>query len=106
MFRLRSDVEDKLNRMPLRYVDGQPRGDMLSRVTNDIDNLAQSLQQTLSQLLTSMLTIVGVAIMMLTISPLLALVALVTIPVSILMIKSITNAPRRGSSTSGATPDR
>ena len=53
MFHLRSDVEDKLNRMPLRYVDRQPRGDMLSRVTNDIDNLAQSLQQTLSQLLTS-----------------------------------------------------
>ncbi|MGZ8735118.1 MAG: ABC transporter transmembrane domain-containing protein, partial [Acidimicrobiia bacterium] len=63
MFRLRSDVEDKLNRMPLRYVDRQPRGDMLSRVTNDIDNLAQSLQQTLSQLLTSSLTIIGVTIM-------------------------------------------
>ena len=71
MFRLRSDVEDKLNRMPLRYVDRQPRGDMLSRVTNDIDNLAQSLQQTLSQLLTSTLTLVGVLIMMITISPLL-----------------------------------
>ena len=61
MFRLRSDVEDKLNRLPLRYVDRQPRGDLLSRVTNDIDNLAQSLQQTLSQLLTSTLTLVGVA---------------------------------------------
>ena len=71
MYRLRSDVEDKLNRMPLRYVDRQPRGDMLSRVTNDIDNLAQSLQQTLSQLLTSTLTLVGVLIMMITISPLL-----------------------------------
>src|SRR4029450_1865577 len=70
MFRLRSDVEDKLNRMPLRYVDRQPRGDMLSRVTNDIDNVAQSLQQTLSQLLTSTLTLVGVLIMTLTISPL------------------------------------
>ena len=53
MFRLRADVEDKLNRLPLRYVDRQPRGDLLSRVTNDIDNVAQSLQQTLSQLLTS-----------------------------------------------------
>ena len=60
MFRLRADVEDKLNRLPLGYVDRQPRGDLLSRVTNDIDNVAQSLQQTLSQLLTSMLTIVGV----------------------------------------------
>ena len=73
MFRLRSDVEDKLNRLPLRYVDRQPRGDMLSRVTNDIDNLPQSLQQTMSQLLTSTLTIVGVLIMMFTISPPLAL---------------------------------
>ena len=75
MFRLRADVEDKLHRLPLSYVDRQPRGDLLSRVTNDIDNVAQSLQQTLSQLLTSMLTIVGVLIMMFTISPLLALVA-------------------------------
>ncbi|HEY3722216.1 MAG TPA: ABC transporter ATP-binding protein [Acidimicrobiia bacterium] len=90
MFRLRSDVEDKLNRMPLRYVDRQPRGDMLSRVTNDIDNLAQSLQQTLSQLLTSTLTLVGVLIMMITISPILALVALITIPLSVFTMKSIT----------------
>ncbi|MGH9057948.1 MAG: ABC transporter transmembrane domain-containing protein, partial [Acidimicrobiales bacterium] len=59
MYRLRGDVESKLNRFPLRYVDNQPRGDLLSRVTNDIDNLAQSLQQTLSQLLTSLLTVVG-----------------------------------------------
>ena len=56
MMRLRARVEDKLNRLPLRYVDGQPRGDLLSRVTNDIDNVAQSLQQTLSQMLTSVLT--------------------------------------------------
>ncbi len=90
MYRLRADVEDKLNRMPLGYVDGRPRGDMLSRVTNDIDNLAQALQQTLSQLLTSTLTIIGIAIMMFTISPLLALVVLVTIPVSIFLIKVIT----------------
>jgi ATP-binding cassette, subfamily B, multidrug efflux pump len=90
MFHLRSDVEDKLNRMPLRYVDRQPRGDMLSRVTNDIDNLAQSLQQTLSQLLTSTLTLIGVLIMMITISPLLACVALVTIPLSIFTMRFIT----------------
>lgn len=90
MFHLRADVEDKLNRMPLRYVDGQPRGDLLSRVTNDIDNLAQSLQQTMSQLLTSTLTLVGVLIMMITISPLLALVAVITVPVSIFTMKGIT----------------
>ena len=54
------EVEDKLNRLPLRYFDAQPRGELLSRVTNDIDNVSQSLQQTLSQLLTSLLTVVGV----------------------------------------------
>ena len=89
MHRLRADVEDKLNRLPLRYVDGQPRGDLLSRVTNDIDNVAQSLQQTLSQLLTSSLTIVGVVIMMFVISPLLAVVALITIPLSLFLMKFI-----------------
>ena len=89
MQRIRSDVEAKINRFPLRYIDNQPRGDLLSRVTNDIDNLAQSLQQTLSQALTSLLTVGGVVIMMLLISPLLALVAIVTIPASLLIIKVI-----------------
>jgi ATP-binding cassette subfamily B protein len=86
---LRSDVEDKLNRLPLPYFDRQPRGELLSRVTNDIDNIAQSLQQTLSQLLTSLLTIVGVLAMMLSISPLLSLIALVAVPLSIWVTKSI-----------------
>jgi ATP-binding cassette subfamily B multidrug efflux pump len=89
MQRLRGDVEDKLGRLPLRYVDNQPRGDLLSRVTNDIDNIAQSLQQTLSQLLTSSLTLIGVLAAMLFISPLLALVAIVTIPLSVLTMKGI-----------------
>ncbi|MEX1102748.1 MAG: ABC transporter ATP-binding protein, partial [Dehalococcoidia bacterium] len=78
MYGLRADVEDKLNRLPLGHVDRAPRGDLLSRVTNDIDNLSQSLQQTISQIFTSLLTLLGVAIMMFTISPLLALVALTT----------------------------
>ncbi len=60
VFRLRADVEDKLNRLPLQFFDRQPRGELLSRVTNDIDNVPQSLQQTISQLLTSLLTVVGV----------------------------------------------
>ncbi len=89
MSRMRGAVEDKLNALPLGYVDGQPRGDLLSRVTNDIDNVAQSLQQTLSQMLTSTLTVVGVLVMMIIISPLLSLVALVTIPISLSMIKFI-----------------
>ena len=64
VLRLRAEVEDKLNRLPLSYFDRQPRGELLSRVTNDIDNIAQTLQQTLSQLLTSLLTVVGVLVMM------------------------------------------
>jgi ATP-binding cassette subfamily B protein len=86
---LRADVEDKLNRLPLPYFDGQPRGELLSRVTNDIDNISQSLQQTLSQLLTSLLTVVGVVVMMFVISPLLAVVALVAVPLSVLVTKQI-----------------
>ena len=90
MSKLRSDVEDKLNRLPLAYVDSQPRGDLLSRVTNDIDNVAQSLQQTLSMMLTSTLTIIGVVIMMISISPLLAVITLITVPISLVVMKLIT----------------
>jgi len=89
MFGMRAEVEAKLNALPLGYVDRQPRGDLLSRVTNDIDNIAQSLQQTLSQLLTSLLTIVGVVVMMITISPLLAVITIVTVPLSLTIIKQI-----------------
>jgi ATP-binding cassette subfamily B protein len=89
MFALRESVETKLNRLPLAYIDRQSRGDLLSRVTNDIDNLAQSLQQTVSQILTSLLTLIGVTVMMFLISPLLATVALVTVPLSVVLIKVI-----------------
>ncbi len=89
IFRLRTDIEAKLHRLPLSYFDRQPRGELLSRVTNDIDNVAQSLQQTLSQLLTSLLTVIGVVVLMLVISPLLALIALVTIPISMIITTKI-----------------
>jgi ATP-binding cassette subfamily B protein len=89
MHRLRADVEDKLNRLPLSYVDKQSRGDLLSRVTNDIDNIAQSLQQTLNQMLTQILQLVGVVGVMIWISPLLALVAIVSVPLSIFTMRSI-----------------
>lgn len=85
MFRLREQVEAKLGRLPLRYFDGQPRGEVLSRATNDVDNIAQSLQQAMSQLITSMLTVIGVLAMMFWISPMLALIALVTVPLSVLV---------------------
>ncbi|WP_153502662.1 ABC transporter ATP-binding protein [Cumulibacter manganitolerans] len=80
--RMRRAVEDKLHRLPLSYFDRQPRGEILSRVTNDIDNIAQTLTQTLAQLLTALLTVIGVVVMMFVISPLLAIIALITIPLS------------------------
>jgi ATP-binding cassette subfamily B multidrug efflux pump len=94
MFRLRSATEDKLNALPLRYVDTQARGDLLSRVTNDIDNIAQSLQQTLSQMLTSILLLLGVSIMMFVISPILAVVAMTTVPVSVYAMRIIAGRAR------------
>ena len=100
IFRMRSEVEDKLNRLPLRYFDRQPRGELLSRVTNDIDNVSQSLQQTMSQMLNSLLTVVFVVGMMFYISPTLALIALVTIPLTMIIAgtagdETITEALRR-----------
>jgi ATP-binding cassette subfamily B multidrug efflux pump len=89
VFRMRAGVQSKLARLPLSYFDRQPRGEILSRVTNDIDNLGQSLQQTLSQMATSLLTIAGVLGAMFWISPLLALIALVTVPVSVLAVSLI-----------------
>ncbi len=95
MFTLRADIEAKIHRLPLRYIDAQSRGDLLSRVTNDIDNISQSLQQSLSQLITSMLTIIGVLIMMIWVSWLLALIAIVTVPLSILSMKQIANRSKK-----------
>ena len=80
---LRREVEEKLGRLPLRYFDSHPHGDILSRVTNDIDNLATTLQQGLSQLVTSVLTIAGVLGMMFWITPLLAAVSVITVPVAV-----------------------
>ncbi|WP_040685936.1 ABC transporter ATP-binding protein [Nocardia vinacea] len=87
--RLRSDVEDKIHRLPLRYFDSTPRGDLLSRVTNDVDNVSQTLQQTMSQLILSLFSVVGILIMMFWISPLLALIALLTVPAAIVVTTQI-----------------
>ena len=94
MFSLRSEVEEKLHRLPLSYIDRHARGDLLSRVTNDIDNISQSLQQSLSQLITSLLTMVGVLVMMFTVSWILALIALLIIPLSTLTMKQIAKRSR------------
>jgi ATP-binding cassette subfamily B multidrug efflux pump len=85
IFKLRRETEAKLHRLPLSYFDTIQRGELLSRVTNDIDNVSQSLQQTLSQVLVSLLTVVGVLVMMFSISPILALIALVSIPASLVL---------------------
>jgi ATP-binding cassette subfamily B protein len=85
VYRMRRDVEEKLARLPLAYFDSHPHGDLLSRLTNDIDNITTTLQQGMSQLLNSLLTIVGVLVMMVWISPLLALVSLVTVPLAMLV---------------------
>jgi ATP-binding cassette subfamily B protein len=89
VFLLRSDVEDKLGRLPLQFFDKQPRGELLSRVTNDIDNVSVSLQQTISQLLSAVLTVVGVIVMMFVVSPLLAVIALVTVPLSVVITTQV-----------------
>ena len=85
MHRLRMQVEDKIHRLPLAYFDRVQRGELLSRVTNDVDNIGQTMQQTLSQVVTSLLTVIGVLVMMFIISPLLAMIALVTIPLTIVI---------------------
>jgi len=85
VYRLREDVETKVNTLPLSYFDTMPRGELLSRVTNDVDNIGQSMQQTLSQVINSLLTVLGVLLMMFLISPILAAIALVTIPLTLVI---------------------
>lgn len=83
VYRLREQIEAKINRLPLRYFDSVQRGELLSRVTNDVDNISQSLQQSISQAVTSLLTVIGVIFMMFLLSPLLALITLVTVPLTL-----------------------
>jgi ATP-binding cassette subfamily B protein len=89
VYDLRRDTSEKLHRLPLRYFDSRSHGDVMSRVTNDIDTVGSTLQQSLTQLITSLATIIGVVIMMLTISPLLTLISILTLPVAALGISRI-----------------
>ncbi|MEU2260567.1 ABC transporter ATP-binding protein [Streptomyces sp. NPDC019645] len=89
VYRMREDVQAKLARLPLSYFDKARRGEVLSRATNDIDNISQTMQQSMGQLINSLLTIVGVLVMMFWISPLLALVALVTVPLSVVVAAKV-----------------
>lgn len=95
VFRLRRLAEEKIGRLPLSYFDGTSRGDLLSRVTNDVDNISTSMQQGLSQILNSALTVISVLIMMIWISPLLALVSLIAIPLSMFVSVRIAKASQK-----------
>ena len=92
---LRSDIEDKLNRLPLSYFDSRRRGEILSRVTNDVDNLQTSLSMTITQLLSAVLTVATVLVMMLSISPLLTGLTLLTVPLSIIVTRAIARRSQR-----------
>lgn len=89
VLKMRKDVDEKLSKLPLKYYDSKTVGEILSRVTNDIDNVSSTLQQSITQLVTAVVTLVGVIIMMLTISPLLTLVTIITIPLCIIATKTI-----------------
>src|SRR5690625_3456708 len=89
VYDLRENVFEKMNHLPLSYFDGRSHGDILSRVTNDIDTIATTLQQSMTQFITSFVTIIGIIIMMLWISPLLTVIAVVSIPLSIFVIKPL-----------------
>ena len=95
VFRLRRQAEEKIGRLPLSYFDTTSRGDLLSRVTNDVDNIETSMQQGLSQILNSLLTVISVLIMMVWISPLLALISLVAIPLSMFASVRIAKASQK-----------
>jgi len=95
MVTLRADVEAKVHRMPLAYFDSRQRGEVLSRVTNDVDNIQTSVSLTISQLLTSLLTVVAVFVVMLTISPLLTLITVLTVPLSLLATRTIARRSQR-----------
>ncbi|MEH7130534.1 ABC transporter ATP-binding protein [Neobacillus drentensis] len=89
VYNLRKEVEEKLNRLPLKYFDSRTHGEILSRAVNDVDNISTTLQQSLTQLITSVVTIIGVIIMMLSISPLMTLIVIVTLPLSGVAIAKI-----------------
>ncbi|WP_375545463.1 ABC transporter ATP-binding protein [Brevibacterium casei] len=96
IYRLREDIERKINRLPLRYFDTRQRGDVMSRVTNDVDNIQQALQQAFSQLIQSALTIIGIGVMMFVVSWQLALLALIALPLSAIIAGVIgTQAQKR-----------
>lgn len=95
VFALRKDVQDKLNRLPLKYFDSRTHGEILSRATNDVDNIGNTLQQVLAQFISSIVLLVGIVVMMLTISPWLTLITIITLPLSILVTKNVASRSQK-----------
>lgn len=95
VFKMRNDVNHKISRLPLKYFDSRTHGEILSRVTNDIDNIANTLQQSLTQLIISIITIVGIVIMMFTISPTMTFICLATLPLYVLVTKMIASRSQK-----------
>lgn len=95
VYHLRKDLNEKLSRLPLRYYDSHTHGEVLSRVVNDVDNISNTLQQSLTQLITALVTLVGVVVMMLTISPLMTLIVILTLPLSFLVTAMIASRSQR-----------
>lgn len=94
-YRMRREISEKINRLPLGYFESRTVGEVLSRITNDIDTLGQSLNQSITQLITSVTTIIGVLIMMLTISPLMTLIVLVILPISMIFVMFVVKISQR-----------
>ncbi len=89
MYQLRKEVDEKLSRLPLKYFDSRTHGEIMSRAVNDMDNISTTLQQSITQVITSVVTLLGVMVMMLTISPLLSLIVLLTLPLSLVVTMGI-----------------
>ena len=88
-YRMRKEISEKINRMPMKYFESRTYGEVLSRITNDVDTLGQGLNQSVTQIITSTATIIGVIVMMLSISPLMTLIALVVLPVSAILMSTV-----------------
>ncbi|MDF2547613.1 MAG: transporter related protein [Anaerosolibacter sp.] len=95
VYDIREAVNDKLARLPLKFFDSRTHGEILSRVTNDIDNIGSTLQQSMTQLITSVITLVGIVIMMLSISPLMTLICVVTLPLYVMVTKAVTSRSQK-----------
>ena len=94
-FKLREDINKKIDRMPISYFESTTVGDVLSRITNDVDTLGQSLNQSITQLITSVFTLIGVLAMMLSISPLMTLITVIILPVSVFLIVIIVKSSQK-----------